>query len=75
MSNRERVKKCLRKVIDLSFDEEKDLISGGWIDSFTLLRLVGSLEDEFQVTIELQEVSPEHFNDIDSILEMIGAYL
>ncbi len=75
MSNRERVKKCLREVMDPSFEEERDLISGGWIDSFTLLRLVGSLEDEFKVKLELQEVIPETFNDVDSLLEMIEAYL
>lgn len=72
MNTKDRIKKCLKQIMDDSFEIETGFISDAWIDSFTLLRLIKVLEDEFEIKIELKEVTPENFNDIDSIIEIVN---
>lgn len=46
---------------------EDSLISSGVIDSLALLRLIGFIEERFDVTIEDQEVIPDNFETLSAI--------
>lgn len=46
---------------------EDSLISSGVIDSLALLRLIGFIEERFDVTIEDQEVLPDNFETLSAI--------
>lgn len=62
---------CLKVIRGASFDQNEDLITGGYIDSFGLLFLVEKLEKYFSVKIPLASIEPERFNKVDSICELI----
>ncbi len=70
-TNKEEIRKVLQIVKGKDFSEDHDLISGGCLDSFELLMLIQKLEDYFQICIPLEWISPEEFNSIDSIYEVI----
>ncbi len=67
----EGVKRAIRKIKGEGFDYERDLITGGYISSFDLIFLFAELEEEFKITIPLDEIRPENFNSVDEICEML----
>ena len=52
-------------------DDGLNLIEAGIVDSFSMMRLIGFLEQEFGVALNLEELSPENFNSIAGIAEFI----
>lgn len=72
MNNKERILKCLKNVKGLDFCEEKNLISGGYVDSFEMLMLIKELEAEFGIKIAFERIMTENFNSIVSIETIIS---
>ncbi len=68
---REEIKMALKKVKGDWFEEEKNLISGGYIDSFELVKLIKELERTFNVKIQVANIKPENFENLDRIVEVI----
>ena len=56
---------------DVDFDVEKELITGKVIDSVDLVAVVSDIEDEFGISIPMEELVPENFDSIEAIWEMI----
>ena len=56
---------------DVDFANEKSLVSGGVLDSFDILSLVGQLNDEFDITIRPANLVPENFNSAEGMLSLI----
>ncbi len=56
---------------NVNFENETHIIDNGLIDSFSIIRLVSMLEDEFDIDITVSEIIPENFNSIDAIVKMI----
>ncbi|MBQ6621449.1 MAG: acyl carrier protein [Mogibacterium sp.] len=56
---------------DLDFDEEKALIDDGLLDSFDIMSLVGSIDEEFDIKIKPADLVPENFNSIEAIWELV----
>ncbi len=56
---------------DIDFDEEKDLLDSGLMDSVSVVTLVGILEDEFDISISMEYLQPKYFQSIESMWEMI----
>lgn len=52
-------------------DDGLNLIEAGIIDSFSMMQLIGFLEKEFGITLNLEELSPENFNSIAGIAEFV----
>ena len=50
---------------------ESGLVDDGIIDSFDIIALVGDLNDEFGVEIELEHLTPENFNSVSSIMSLL----
>ena len=72
---RQKIQKCIEKVIGKEVSNETGLISGGYMDSFGMLALVSELEDEFRIGLPVEEIAPEHFETLEYIEETIGKYL
>lgn len=49
-----------------------DLIQSGIIDSLGILKLIAFLEDEFGLTIALEELDAELYKSLDSISALIA---
>ncbi len=72
MERLEKVIEILTEIDDsIDYSTEDQLIDGRMLDSFSIITLVGELEDAFDVTIEAVELVPENFNSAEAIAEMI----
>ncbi len=69
--NKENIIKILQTIKGKDFQEEHDLISGGFLDSFELLTFIQELEESFGISIPLEYISPEEFNNVVSVYELI----
>jgi acyl carrier protein len=47
------------------------LISGGYVDSFSMVSIVVFLEKEFNITVPESEIVPTNFNSIQKIAELV----
>lgn len=56
---------------DVDFAVEKELITGKVIDSVDLVAVVSDIEDEFGISIPMEELVPENFDSIEAIWEMV----
>ncbi len=56
---------------DLDFSKEKSLIDGGILDSFDIISIVGELNSEFEIEINVEDLLPENFNSMDAMYELI----
>ena len=61
--------KKIRSGVD--WENETQLIDGGLIDSFDIIALIGDLNDEFNVHIDLEHMTPENFNSAQAILDLL----
>lgn len=47
------------------------LISSGYVDSFSVIKMIALFEDAFSVTIDLDEINYEDFETVDSIVDNV----
>lgn len=48
-----------------------DLIDGAYLDSIELMTFISDLMDTFDVDIDIEWITAEHFNSVDAIAELI----
>ena len=53
-------------------DYDQSLVNSGVIDSLAILRLITFLEENFDITVEDEEVVPENFDTINIITEFVA---
>lgn len=51
------------------------LISGGFVDSFSMVSLKVFLEKKFNIQIPDDEATPEAFDSVDKIVKLVESYL
>ncbi len=56
---------------EVDFTSEVALIDDGILDSFDMVALVTEINDEFDVRIGIENLVPENFNSVDSIMKLI----
>ena len=56
---------------DVDFRECKTLIDDGILDSFSILSIVGEVNDEFDVEISAPDIVPENFNSAEALWALI----
>lgn len=65
---RKFLEKETRQVIK---DNDADLIKLGILDSFSMIKLINFIETDLGVKIDMEELSPENFNSVNTIVSMI----
>lgn len=60
---------------DVDLTENTKLISGGIVDSFSLVSLKRFLEKKFQVSIPDEEANPKAFDTVTSILALVNKHV
>ena len=72
---REKLLALLREEYpDIDFEESDELVDDGILDSLTVVGVISAISDEFNVEIPYEEISPENFNSIDAMAELIEKY-
>lgn len=79
----EEIKKIVRDYVIEEYLEDEDeeinydtpLISGGIVDSFSMVSLKRFLEKKYQVSIPDEEATPEAFDNVNSITKLVEKYI
>lgn len=58
-----------------TIEEDTLLIEMGILDSLAIVTLIERIEDELDIEIEEEDIVPENFITINSILKLISNYL
>ena len=56
---------------DVDYETEDNLIDGGVLDSFSIIRLIASICDEFDIEISPKYLVPENFNSVQAMWNLI----
>lgn len=56
---------------DIDFRECKDLIDGGYLDSFDIIQIISILDEEYDISIPAVEIIPQNFNSAKSLYAMV----
>lgn len=59
---------------ELDFTESNDFIGDGYLDSFDMIALVSALDKEFGISILGEDIIPENFANIESIINTVKKY-
>lgn len=77
--NKEEMKELVLAYIIKEFIEDNDeeityetpLISGGYVDSFSMVSLLVFLENKFKIKIPASKATPEAFNSVNNIVDLV----
>ncbi len=68
----EELKRMLsEKYPDIDFDVEKNLVSGGVLDSLEVVTIISEIEDLFDISITMEYIQPAYFESVETMWEMI----
>ena len=56
---------------DVDFENEKQLITDGILESFDIVALVGELSDAFDIELHVEDLVPDNFSSIEGMMELI----
>ena len=56
---------------DVDFENCETLIDDGLLDSFSILAVVGEINDEFDVEISAPDIVPENFNSAKALWALV----
>ncbi len=69
--NKDEIRKILKEIKGESFEEENNLITNGYINSFELIKLISELERQYEIRIPIEKITPDTFNSIERILNLV----
>ena len=68
----ERLIELLKEVReDVDFENCTDLIDGKVLNSFDIIQIISTLDDEYDISIPASEIIPENFNSAEKMLAMV----
>jgi len=75
-SNREVVRNFIRRNLakkqeHLEISDQDNLILNGIVDSLGLIKIINFLEERFSLKLEDEDITPENFENIDSIMILL----
>ncbi|MCE2612454.1 acyl carrier protein [Flavobacteriaceae bacterium D16] len=56
---------------EFDFSESSNFIEEGMLDSFDIVSLVASLDEEFGISIDGTEILPKNFSNVESIYQLL----
>lgn len=72
MNIKEKIKEFLEKETQKKIeDNSTNLISNGFLDSFTMVRLISFIETELDIKVDMEEIGSDNFNSVENIVSTI----
>ena len=59
----------------VDFENEKALIDDEVLESLDIITIVSELMAEFDIELDVEDLLPENFNDLDAITELVESRL
>ena len=56
---------------DIDFNTSNNLVGEGILDSLDIVNIISAVETEYKITINPDEIDPDNFRSVESILNMI----
>jgi len=56
---------------EFDFNQDLNFIEGGLLDSFDIVTLVTTLDEQFDTSIDGIDIVPENFETVDSIISLL----
>jgi len=56
---------------DIDFETETNLVDNKILDSFDIVSLIAEINDNFDVAISAEEITPENFNSAEAIWTLV----
>jgi len=56
---------------DIDFETAENLVDNKILDSFDIVSLIAEINDNFDVAISAEEITPENFNSAESIWALV----
>ena len=73
---KERVLALLQDVCPgVDFENEKALIDDEVLESLDIITIVSELMAEFDIELDVEDLLPENFNDLDAITDLVESRL
>lgn len=60
---------------EIDFESSEELVDDGVLDSLTLVGIISALSLEFGVILPYEDIVPENFNSIDSMVALIQKFM
>ena len=68
----EKIIEILKRVRpNVDYENEKSLVDDGLLDSFDIVGVVNELIAEFDIEVEIDDITPENFNNVEAIAAMV----
>ncbi len=68
----EKILEILKSINDqIDYEGQTALIDDEILDSLELMQLIAELEAEYDISINIEHILPEHFNSPKAILELV----
>ncbi len=72
---KDKIKEVLENIRpEFDFADSDNFLEDGLLDSFDLITLVSSLDQTFGISIEGTEMTPQNFQNIDTIEKLVQKY-
>lgn len=69
---KEKVIQILQSVRpEFDFESKVNFVTEGYLDSFDIVALVTSLDQEFNISIDGLDIIPDNFSSIEGIIELL----
>ena len=69
---REAVLEILKDIrSDVDFENSTKLIDDDILESLDIVAIVGEFNEEFDIEISVEDLTPENFNSVDAMVELI----
>ena len=73
---KDKIKEVLENIRpEFDFADSENFLEDGLLDSFDLITLVSSLDQTFGISIEGTEMTPENFQNINTIENLVRKYV
>ena len=73
---KENIRECLGRFIDeSSVADDDNIFESGLVNSLFAMQLVSFIEEEFEISIENEELDLDNFKDVNSIAALVSSKL